>query len=325
MCLLMRRKLCVILSVAIVLVLTASVAFAAYPTRSVTVVCPWGAGGGTDRLTRFMASQLELAYGKPFTVVNKTGGNGAVGHSAGAYAKPDGYTITMVTLELATMHWMGLTELNYADFDYVIQLNQDPAGVTVKADAPWANLQNLLNDIKSKPGTFKFSGTAAGGVWDLARIGMLDKAGLDVKSVDWIPTKGAAPSIIELLGGHVDVVTCSLPEAASQIAAKEVRPLAIMDDERAANYPDVPTLKEQGVDWSLGTWRGFAVPKGTPKEIIDDLYMALKKIVESEEYKSFMEKNGFGVKVRDSAAFAEFVKQQDADLKRVMELGGYLK
>lgn len=305
--------------------LSAGIAWAAYPTRNVSVVCPWGAGGGTDRLTRFVASQLEKNLGKPFTVVNKTGGSGAVGHSAGAFARPDGYTITMVTLEIATMHWLGLTEVNYANFGYVIQLNQDPAGVMVKADAPWKTVDELLADIKANPGKFKFSGSGVGAVWDLARIGMLHEAGIDVKSVDWIPTKGAAPSIIELLGGHVDVLTCSLPEAASQIAAGEIRPLAIMADERDPSFPDVKTLKEQGLDWSFGTWRGFGVPKDTPADLVNTIYASCKKVTDSKEYKDFMNKNGFGVKIRDPKEFSSFAAEQDSTLKTVLELGGYMK
>jgi len=314
-----------ILAVSVLLAFFASAAFAAFPERSVSVVCPWGAGGGTDRLTRFMASQLEKELGKPFPVVNKTGGNGAVGHSAGAFSKPDGYTITMVTLELATMHWMGLTQLTYADFDYVIQLNQDSAGVMVNKDAPWKTVGELLASIKANPGKYKFSGTAAGGVWDLARIGMLDKAGIPVNTVDWIPTTGAAPSIIELLGGHVDVITCSLPEAGAQLAAGDIRALAVMADQRDPSFPEVQTLKENDIDWSAGTWRGFGVPKGTPPEIIQTLYDAMKKITDSDEYKEFMSKNGFGIMIRGPKEFAEFAKQQDTDLKTVMELGGYLK
>ena len=248
-----------------------------------------------------------------------------MGHSAGAFSKPDGYTITMVTLELATMHWMGLTQLTYADFDYVIQLNQDSAGVMVNKDAPWKTVGELLASIKANPGKYKFSGTAAGGVWDLARIGMLDKAGIPVNTVDWIPTTGAAPSIIELLGGHVDVITCSLPEAGAQLAAGDIRALAVMADQRDPSFPEVQTLKENDIDWSAGTWRGFGVPKGTPPEIIQTLYDAMKKITDSDEYKEFMSKNGFGIMIRGPKEFAEFAKQQDTDLKTVMELGGYLK
>ena len=123
----------------------------------------------------------------------------------------------------------------------------------------------------------------------------------------------------------MEVITCSLPEAASQISAGEIRPLAIMADSRDPAFPDVPTLKESGIDWSAGTWRGFAVPKGTPAEVIDVLYNAMKKITDSGEYKEFMSKNGFGLLVRGPKEFAEFARQQDTDLKNVMELGGYLK
>ncbi|HDM75446.1 MAG TPA: tripartite tricarboxylate transporter substrate binding protein, partial [Deltaproteobacteria bacterium] len=258
---------------------------AAYPEKTVTIICPWAAGGGTDRLARFLADQLQKEFGVPFVVVNKTGGGGAVGHGAGAYAKPDGYTLTLVTLEIATMHWMGLTPITYENFEYIIQLNQDPSAVIVRADAPWNSVAELLVDIALHPGKYKFSGSAAGTIWDLARIGMLHTVGIPPDYVIWVPTKGAAPSIVELLGGHVDVITCSLPEAASQIEAGKLKALAIMADKRDPRFPDVPTLKELGINWSAGTWRGLAAPKGTPKEIINILYEKCLKIANSKEFK----------------------------------------
>lgn len=289
-------KKSIVFGVILVVLFTTISAFAAYPDKSVTIVCPWGAGGGTDRVARFLAAELEKEYGKPFTVVNKTGGGGAVGHGAGAYAKPDGYTLTLVTLEIANMHWMGLTELTYEDFDYVIQVNQDPSCVIVKADAPWHSITELLVDIAMHSGKYMFSGSSAGSIWDLSRIGLFDKVGVPMDYVKWIPTTGAAPSIVELLGGHIDVITCSAPEAAAQLDSGQLRALAIMADERNPKYPDVPTLKELGIDWSSGTWRGIAVPKGTPKEVINSLYGKLSKITNSEKYKDFMSKNGFGIK-----------------------------
>lgn len=296
-----------------------------YPRKSVTVICPWGAGGGTDRLARFLADELSKKLGQPFVVVNKTGGGGATGHSAGAYAAADGYTLTLVTLEIATMHWMGLTDLTFEAFDYIAQVNEDPAGVIVRADAPWKTLPDLLDSIRANPGKYLFSGTAAGGVWDLARIGMLDAAGIPVDAVTWIPSTGAAQGLVELLGGHVDVVTCSLAEAISQIQSGQVRALAVMADERDPRFPDVPTLKELGINWSAGTWRGIAVPKKTPSEIKEVLEKAILEIADSESFKNFMNTNGFGTKIRNSKQFYEFVKQQDLDWKHVLELGGYAK
>lgn len=297
---------------------------AAYPEKSVTIICPWGAGGGTDRVARFLAAELENEYGSPFVVVNQTGGGGAVGHGAGAYAKPDGYTLTLVTLEISTMHWLGLTELTYEDLDYVIQMNEDPSGIIVKADAPWNSVTELLIDIAMHPGEYNFSGSGAGTIWDLSRIGLFDRVGLPVDYVKWIPTTGAAPSVVELLGGHVHVITCSLPEAAAQLDSGEFKALAIMADARDPRYPDAPTLKELGINWSSGTWRGVAVPSGTPQEIVDSLYDKLLKIGQSEKYKDFMQKNGFGIKIRNSQEFYEFAKAQDSTWKEILELGGYV-
>ena len=318
-------KKSIVFGVILLVLFTTISVFAAYPDKSVTIVCPWGAGGGTDRVARFLAAELEKEYGKPFTVVNKTGGGGAVGHGAGAYAKPDGYTLTLVTLEIANMHWMGLTKLTYEDFDYVIQVNQDPSCVIVKADAPWHSITELLVDIAMHSGKYMFSGSSAGSIWDLSRIGLFDKVGVPMDYVKWIPTKGAAPSIVELLGGHVDVITCSAPEAAAQLDSGQLRALAIMADERNPKYPDVPTLKELGIDWSSGTWRGIAVPKGTPEEVINSLYGKLSKITNSEKYKDFMSKNGFGIKIRNSDEFSNFVEEQNITWKNILKIGGYLK
>ena len=311
--------------VGIFLLINVGGALAAYPTRSVSLICPWSAGGGTDRMARFLADQLEKEFGKPFVVVNKTGGGGAVGHGAGVYAKPDGYTITLATLEIATMHWMGLTPITFEDFDYVVKLNQDPSALIVRSDAPWNSATELLVDIAMHPGKYKFSGASAGTNRDLARIGMLDCVGIPADYVIWVPTKGAAPAIVELLGKHVDVIISSFPEAVSQLEAKQFKALAILADKRDPKFPDVSTLKEMGINWSSGTWRGIVVPKGTPEEIINILYEKFLKIANSEEFKEFMDKNGFGVDIKGPEEFYTFAKEQDQTWKRVMELGGYLK
>ncbi|MGM0603374.1 MAG: tripartite tricarboxylate transporter substrate binding protein [Bacillota bacterium] len=321
----MRKYLSIMISTVLLIGLFSVSSLAAYPEKSITIICPWSAGGGTDQLARFVAAELEKELGQPVVVSNKTGGSGAVGHSAGAYAKEDGYTVTLVTLDIATIHWLGLSKVNYADFDYIIQLNQDPAGLMVKGDAEWDNANDFLEDIKNNPkGEFKFSGSATGTIWDLARVGMLDAAGISPQKVKWIPTGGAAPSITELLGGHIEAITCSLAEASGQLESGDIKPLAVMADSRNESYPNVPTLKEQGIDWSAGTWRGLAVPKGTPQEIVDKLYDASYKIATSDKYKEFMSRTGFNIKLRNSEEFAEFAKKQDTVWKEVLEIGGFL-
>lgn len=299
-----------------------------YPAKTVTLICPWAAGGGTDRCSRFWADALQAEFsefGQSFIVVNRTGGSGAVGHSAGATARPDGYTITTITAELSTMHLMGISPLTYRDYECVLQYNADAAAVIVRKDAPWQSLGEFLAEVKASPGKIKMSGTAIGGTWDLARIGMLQAAGLPVNSLLWVPSEGSAPSLTDLLGGHIDAVCCSVPEADAQIKAGELRVLAVMSAERLAGYPELPTCREQGVDWVGVGWRGLAVPKGTSPVVVERLAAACEKMVELENFQSFMKKNGFGIEIRRPQEFATFLAEQEEQWKPVVEAAGYAK
>src|SRR5829696_9143101 len=130
----------------------------AYPARPVTVIVPWGAGGGTDATARIVAALLEKDLGQPFNVVNRTGGSGVVGHSAIATAQPDGYTIGIITVEISMMHWQGLTQLDPKSYTPLALMNEDPPGVQVKADSPYKTVQELADAIKaSPPGKLKAS------------------------------------------------------------------------------------------------------------------------------------------------------------------------
>jgi tripartite-type tricarboxylate transporter receptor subunit TctC len=144
-----------------------ALAQAKIPNRPVQLICPWAAGGGTDRIARMVGILMEKELGQPVTVVNRAGGGGAVGHTAGATAAPDGHTFTIVTVELAMMHWMGLTPVTYKEFTPVALLNIDAAGVQVAATSEWKTLKDLLDYVKANPGKAKASGTAKGGIWDL--------------------------------------------------------------------------------------------------------------------------------------------------------------
>ena len=120
---------------ALVVAFVVGSAFAAYPERPITLIVPWGAGGGTDAVARFFGAYLEKDLGQPVNVVNRTGGNGVVGHSAIAQAPPDGYTIGMITVEITMLHWQGLTELGPASYTPLALVNADPAGFQVRADS----------------------------------------------------------------------------------------------------------------------------------------------------------------------------------------------
>ena len=308
------------------LALISMAAQAAYPERPITLIVPWGAGGGTDATARIIGVLLEKELGQPVNVVNRTGGSGVVGHAAIASAPPDGYTIGMVTVEIGMMHWQGLTDLSGASYTPIGLVNADPAGLQVRADAPYKNVGELVAAVKANPGKLKASGTGQGGIWHLAVAGMLQDLKVDPASVPWVPSNGAAPGLQDLVAGGVEIVPCSLPEARSLIDAGKVKSLVVMADAPAALYPNVPTLKAAtGSSWTMAAWRGIAAPKGIPPEARDKLVAAIKKIVASKEYNEFMTQRGFGVIYAGPEDYAKFMAKSDTDLGATMKAVGIVK
>ncbi len=299
---------------------------AAWPTRPVTVVVPWGAGGGTDATARIVASLLEKEFGQPFNVVNRTGGSGVVGHSAIATAPADGYTIGMITVEIGMMHWQGLTDLSGTSYTPLALMNSDPPGIQVKADAPYKNVKDLVAAIKANPGKLKASGTGQGGIWHLALAGWLQAMGMKPDVVPWVPSNGAAPAMQDLAAGGIDIVTCSVPEARAMLDAGKARSLAVMSPERNPQFANVPTLKEElGIDWTLAAWRGIAGPKGLPEPVVAKVVPALKKVWDSKEFKDFMTARGFGMVWGEPARFASFMAEDDRKMGTVMKGVGLAK
>ena len=310
------------------LALTASAsAFAQYPNRPLTLIVPWGAGGGTDAVARFIASLMERDLGQPVNVVNRTGGSGVVGHSAIASAAPDGYTLGMITVEITMMHHQKLTELDPTSYTPIALVNLDPAGFQVRADSPYKTMNDVLAAIKAAPpGKFKASGTGQGGIWHLALAGMLSDLKMDPAAVPWVPSNGAAPGLQDLVAGGVEFAPCSLPEARSLIDAGKVRSLAVMDTRRSTLFPDVPTLKEAtGSNWATGAWRGIAAPKGLPKDVLAKLEASVKKAYDSKDYKDFMAQRGFGTLWGNGEEFGKFMAKGDSDMKAVMTAVGIVK
>jgi len=299
---------------------------AAYPERPITLIVPWGAGGGTDATARIIGSLLEKELGQPVNVVNRTGGNGVVGHAAIASAAKDGYTIGMATVEIGMMHWQGLTELTSKDYTPIALMNYDPAAVQVRSDAPYNSLKDLLDAIKAQPGKFKASGTGQGGIWHLALAGLLNELKMDPASVAWVPSNGAAPGLQDLMAGGVEIVPCSLPEARSVIEAGRVKSLATFGEEPNPALPNVPTLKSViGISYEIGAWRGIVGPKDLPKDVADRLVQAMDKIYKSEDYKSFMTQRGFGMQYAAGEQFGSFMADADGKLGTVMKAVGIAK
>jgi tripartite-type tricarboxylate transporter receptor subunit TctC len=314
---------CASLALLTLTLLGAAPATAEYPERPITLIVPWGAGGGTDATGRILASLMEQELGVPVSVVNRTGGSGVVGHSAIATAAPDGYTLGVVTVEIGMMHWQGLTELTYEDYTPLALYNADPAGLQVRADSEWDSAQAVLDAVKASPGDHKSSGTGQGGIWHLALAGMLQEAGIAPDAAPWVPSQGAAPGLQDLVAGGVDIVTCSVPEAQALLEAGRVKSLAVMSPERNPTFPDVPTLKEAtGLDWQVAAWRGIAGPKGLPQEVSDKLVPLLQQIWEGQEFRDFMAQRGFGLVWRDPEGFRTYMAESDESLGSVMKAVG---
>jgi tripartite-type tricarboxylate transporter receptor subunit TctC len=298
-----------------------------YPTRPIQLICPWGAGGGTDATARIVAALLEKDFGQPVSVVNRIGGSGVVGHSAIATAAPDGYTLGIITVEIAMMHWQGLTDLTPRSYTPLALMNEDPPGIQVKSDSPYKTVKDLADAIKAAPaGKLKASGTGQGGIWHLALIGWLTAMGLKPSHVPWVPSNGAAPAMQDLAAGGIEIVTCSVPEARAMIEAGKARSLAIMAQARNPQFPNVPTLREaMGIDYDTGAWRGFAGPKGLPQPIATKLTAALKKVYDSKEYTDFMSSRGFGVIWGDAERYAAFMDASDKKMGEAMRAAGLAK
>lgn len=313
----MKRILSILL-----LMLVAAASAQEYPTRPITFTVPWSPGGGTDTTSRTLASVLGERLGERVNVVNRTGGGGVVGHLALAQAQPDGYTIGAITVEITMLPHIGQTDLTYEDYTPLGLMINNPAAVTVRADAPWDTLDELLDHIRDNPGELQASGTATGGIWDLARIGMLDAAGLEPDAMPWVPSQGAAPAFQELVAGGVDVVTAALAEAASLVEAGEAKVLGVMAPERVERFADVPTLAEQGLDWSIGGWAGVAAPAGLPDEVRNVLAEEIEAAMADEAFVQPLTEAGFTLQPMDADEFAAFIEEQHATNERLLELAG---
>jgi len=265
---------------------------------------------------------LQDILGETINVVNRTGGGGVVGHQALATAKPDGLTIGAITVEITMMHWTGLTDLTFTDYTPLALLINNPAAITVRADAPYDTVQDLIDAIKANPGKLLASGTAKGGIWDLARIGFLENAGLQESDMPWVPSQGAAPAFQELLAGGVNVVTAALAEAAALREAGEVKVLGVMSDERLERFPDVPTLKEQGIDWSIGGWAAVAAPAGISDDIKTTLDDAINQAVHDPAFFEALKQAGFNIQYLPAADFAGFLAAQDEVNGQLLKTAG---
>ncbi len=253
-----------------------------FPEKAVTIICPYGAGGGTDLAMRIMGEFAAKQLGQSVVVTNKTGGTGTIGLLAALDAKRDGYTLVSATADLVTLPFLGIVDnLKTDDFDLIAAVNGEPAAIIVKTDAPWKNLKDFIADAKKRPGDISLANAGSGNIWHLSALGLENATGAEFNHVPY--QSGGAAAIIGLLGGHVDAVVASAAEAAANIAAGELRALAVAGDARLAAFPEVPTYKEEGVDLVIVAVRGVCAPMGIPAANLKVLREAFAKAVQDPE------------------------------------------
>ena len=293
------------------------------PDKPITMMVPFPAGGASDLTARAIEKVWSKYCPQPLQIVNKPGGGGLEGAAATARAKPDGYTLT---LGYGSGHDLVMPQLQKVEYDPfrdlapVARISIHSVVVVVPENSPFKSIKDIVEWSKkeNKPVTAAVS-TTAGSV-DMVMRGIGKAAGIVVTP---IPHAGGAQSITTLLGGSTTIGGGHPSEIISQLKAKRLRPVGIATPERDPSLPDVPTLKEQGVNfYTWGSVKGVAAPKSTPKEIIDYYADVLKKICEDPDFKKAMDEILQPVQYQGPEEFGNFMKQAYVDYgKTIKELG----
>jgi tripartite-type tricarboxylate transporter receptor subunit TctC len=323
-----RRRMLKLIAGAAIAVLgvagTAPAALAeAFPTKPITLIVPWNAGGSTDLLFRALGEVAAKELGQPVVIENKTGGTGTLGPVNMARAsKPDGYTLAQIPVTVMRLplmskrNWDALT-----DFTYVIHLTGYTFGVTTKADSKFKSWKDVVEFAKANPGKVTYATTGPGGS---LHIGMEQIAGKDGIKMTMVPFKGGAETNAAVLGGHVDLQADSTVWG-PLVDSGELRLLNVWTENRNKRWPNVPTLKELGYPFVFDSPFGIAGPKGIPPEIVEKLHQAFKKALADPKVKELMDKYDFTERYMGPADYTKFVSEIVTSEKAAIEKLGLAK
>jgi len=274
-----------------------------YPVKSIKLIVPWKAGGGTDALMRLVAHYATKYLGKPMVVVNVPGVGGTLGARQGKDAKPDGYTLTATHESVISSHIVGVAEFNYSSFIPIANMTSTPAMLAARADAPWNDLRDLIADAKKRPGEITF-GATLGSTSHFFPLEIASKGGIQFKVVGY---EGTADRQAALLGGFIDLGESNPAAGKKYFEAKKLKGLAIATPERHPLHPTVATMKEQGVDIEFAVNRGVCAPLKTPKPVIDKLAAVFKKTSEDPEFVKKVDNLGSLVVYRSPSEYKAYI------------------
>ena len=294
-----------------------------FPSKSVTLIVPWVAGGSTDICMRVLAESAAKHLGQPVIVENKPGGGGTVGPATmAATAKNDGYTLSQIPLGVFRLpHTMKTTWDPLKDFTYIIQLTGYTYGTVVKKDAPWKTLKELLAYAKANPGKVTYATPGVGVMQHVTMEKLARKEG-----IKWIhvPQKGGIEVITAVLGGHV-MVGAETSGWAPQVDSGDLRLLAVWTDQRTKKWPDVPTLKELGYGIVASSPFGIAGPKGMDPKVVKTLHDAFKKGMEEPAFKKVLDQFYMVPFYKNSEDYTKFAQVLYIEEKENAEVIGLKK
>lgn len=289
---------------------------ASYPNGPVNFIVCYPPGGGSDTGARILASYAEPYLGK-IIVRNKPGAGGAVGWTSFANAKPDGQTIALINIPtLIFLPLQGFANYKLEQITPVIQLVNDPALLVAQKGSGFQNYAEFIAYAKQHPGKVFMATCGVGSDIHIISEMLSDRAGVELVH---IPFAGTAEAVTSVAGGHSHLSIPKVSEVLGALEAGQIIVLASFTESRLPAFPDVPTMKELGIDLVHSSARGVAVPAGTPQHIITFLHDSLKKATENPQYRSKMEKAGLTVQYRNGKDFERFYMEQRATFMPVFE------
>ena len=315
----MRRPF-VVVTMLTAIVAAAAIAGAAYPDRPVKLIVPWAAGGDTDAIFRPFGQQLQKHLGQTVVVANVTGASGTKGAKEAKESPADGYTLYAVHDYIHSTYYTGVADVAYTDFEPICSVSNTPSVLTASPKTKWSSWQELATDAKARPGQITVGATL--GSTSHFFPALIEKAGgLKFKYVSY---EGLAPRMNAILGGHIDLTDSNLTQK-GKVDAGQLKFLAVATEKRLADAPNVPTLKELGVNVVYAVTRGIMAPKGTPADVIAKLEDACHKSTSEPKFAEDMAKQGTFVRHLDRKAYAAFLKDNDEVNKTLARDLGLLK
>jgi len=280
------------------------------------MIVPWAAGGDTDAIHRVIANSMEKQLGKPVVVVNIAGASGTVGAREAMKAAPDGYTILAIHDFIHTTYYTGVGDLTYKDFDPVALLTSTPSVFAAYGKTPWNSMKELIEDARKRPEQITV-GVSLGSTSHFFPAMIAQAAGIRWKYVSY---EGTAPRMTALMGGHVLLGETNLTQL-DKVKAGQIKMLTIATAARVPEVPDMPTLKELGIDIIYAVNRGIVAPKGTPEAVLAKLEDACGKAAKDPAVTDAMKKQGTLVEFLNRKAYGDFLLKNDkinADLAQAL-------